>query len=164
MGWMLHSTRTVLAVSWLPRCPGGERLNTSGLLLLPPLCTLLLLRQTSSHPPRLLLIGWNGLMLLIHVHKVLGQRRQRRPPLFDSNGSPTPWRGDTYTGARGYRTPRPALPSRVAEKKVVSEVTRQRRFRETSRKSRDMSGLSIRPAVNDAESDHCRVLFFFLSF
>jgi len=87
MGWMLHSTRTVLAVSWLPRCPGGERLNTSGLLLLPPLCTPLLLRQTSSHPPRLLLIGWNGLMLLIHVHKVLGQRQQRRPPLFDSNGS-----------------------------------------------------------------------------
>lgn len=33
---MLHSTRTVLAISWLPRCPGGERLNTSGLLLLPP--------------------------------------------------------------------------------------------------------------------------------
>lgn len=97
MGWMLHSTRTVLAVSWLPRCPGGERLNTSGLLLLPPLCTLLLLRQTSSHPPRLLLIGWNGLMLLIHVHKVLGQRQQRRPPLFDSNGSPSPLRGDTYT-------------------------------------------------------------------
>lgn len=97
MGWMLHSTRTVLAVSWLPRCPGGERLNTSGLLLLPPLCTLLLLHQTSSHPPRLLLIGWNGLMLLIHVHKVLGQRQQRRPPLFDSNGSPSPLQGDTYT-------------------------------------------------------------------
>lgn len=97
MGWMLHSTRTVLAVSWLPRCPGGERLNTSGLLLLPPLCTLLFLRQTSSHPPRLLLIGWNGLMLLIHVHKVLGQRQQRRPPLFDSNGSPSPLQRDTYT-------------------------------------------------------------------
>ncbi|KAK1137529.1 hypothetical protein K0M31_002034 [Melipona bicolor] len=49
MGWMLHSTRTVLAVSWLPRCPGGERLNTSGLLLLPPLCTLSSFAQRATH-------------------------------------------------------------------------------------------------------------------
>lgn len=58
----------VLAVSWLPRCPGGERLNTSGLLLLPPLFAPFSLGPPTPPP----LIRWNGLMLLIHVHKVLG--------------------------------------------------------------------------------------------
>lgn len=131
MGWMLHSTRTVLAVSWLPRCPGGERLNTSGLLLLPPLCTLLLLRQTSSHPPWLLLIGWNGLMLLIHVHKVLGQRQQRRPPLFDSNGSPSSLRRDTLTRIRLS-----VLSFRVDEKKNSIRYYIAKRSIETFRKSK----------------------------